>query len=422
MTRPLPVVAGENAELLGADVHYLPGADEPLTELAPDGLHAHRLRFGRTARLHGRDGRALLGIMDDVELTGRGGGHFPVARKWREVLKAARLRAVPGRRRERCRGRAAEPQGHRPARTAPAPRPRRARLAPPRRSAPTAAVLLAARRRAPRARRRSPARSPSAAELGRPARRGRVRPVEVPVRRVERGRQRAVRARSPAEPRPRADRAPRRRRASHPRAERRDPGPGRAAGARLRSPTPSWSPWPRRRHSVVAEFPATTTVAAAVCHTIGGGPAAVRGARRRLRRAMADLARGDAATPIAGRRRGRARPARARAVRAGAHGADRRVPGRQRRAPVRAVPVRAAGDRAVDARPGRRLGATARPRRAAALPRRDRRAWRVPPPRRRRCRWCAARCTCSPTTSRRTCAGTAVAGEDAMSDACGAKG
>ena len=95
MTRPLPVVAGENAELLGADVHYLPGGDEPLTELAPDGLHAHRLRFGSRTNCSGANGRALLGIVDDVELSGRGGGHFPVARKWREVLKAARSGPVP---------------------------------------------------------------------------------------------------------------------------------------------------------------------------------------------------------------------------------------------------------------------------------------------------------------------------------------
>lgn len=90
MTRPLPVAVGQNAELLGAAVHYLPGADEPLTELAPDTLHAHRLRFGARPNCAGANGRALVGLLDDVALTGRGGGHFPVARKWREVLTASR--------------------------------------------------------------------------------------------------------------------------------------------------------------------------------------------------------------------------------------------------------------------------------------------------------------------------------------------
>lgn len=95
MTRPLPVAVGENAELLGAAVHYLPGADEPLTELAPDSLPAHRLRFGGRPNCTGANGRALVGLLDDVELTGRGGGHFPVARKWSEVLKARRSGRAP---------------------------------------------------------------------------------------------------------------------------------------------------------------------------------------------------------------------------------------------------------------------------------------------------------------------------------------
>ena len=95
MIRSLPVAVAENAELLGAGVHYLPGTAEPLTELAPDGLHAHRLRFGARANCSGANGRALLGIVDDVELTGRGGGHFPTARKWREVLKASRSGQTP---------------------------------------------------------------------------------------------------------------------------------------------------------------------------------------------------------------------------------------------------------------------------------------------------------------------------------------
>jgi NADH:ubiquinone oxidoreductase subunit F (NADH-binding) len=94
VTRALPVPA-DPPELLGATVHYLPDDHDPLTELSADGLDAHEQRFGRRPDCRGGRGRALLESLAAAELTGRGGGHFRVAAKWRRVLEAALRGGTP---------------------------------------------------------------------------------------------------------------------------------------------------------------------------------------------------------------------------------------------------------------------------------------------------------------------------------------
>lgn len=92
MTRPLRV-AGETetspARLLGAAVHYPRAGTAALTELEPDHLAAHQQRFGRRPTCTGVAGQDLLDSLARTALTGRGGGHFPVAAKWRRVLTSA---------------------------------------------------------------------------------------------------------------------------------------------------------------------------------------------------------------------------------------------------------------------------------------------------------------------------------------------
>jgi NADH:ubiquinone oxidoreductase subunit F (NADH-binding) len=50
-------------------------------------LPAHLERFGPRPSAKGAGGDALLEVLDAAALAGHGGGHFPVARKWRTVLR-----------------------------------------------------------------------------------------------------------------------------------------------------------------------------------------------------------------------------------------------------------------------------------------------------------------------------------------------
>jgi NADH:ubiquinone oxidoreductase subunit F (NADH-binding) len=59
---------------------------ESLTGVAPQDLAAHRAAFGIRRSCVGHAGEELLEAIDHVHLTGRGGGHFPTAAKWRSVL------------------------------------------------------------------------------------------------------------------------------------------------------------------------------------------------------------------------------------------------------------------------------------------------------------------------------------------------
>ena len=61
---------------------------DPLMGLAAtQDLAAHLERFGERPRATGPAGAALLTLIEEASLTGHGGGHFPVSRKWRTVLR-----------------------------------------------------------------------------------------------------------------------------------------------------------------------------------------------------------------------------------------------------------------------------------------------------------------------------------------------
>lgn len=90
MSARLHLVEQEPAppQLLGGAVYHLgPGAGT-MTDLDPEGLAAHRARFGPRPNATGSNGEALLTALEDIGLTGRGGAHFPVATKWRAVRSA----------------------------------------------------------------------------------------------------------------------------------------------------------------------------------------------------------------------------------------------------------------------------------------------------------------------------------------------
>jgi NADH:ubiquinone oxidoreductase subunit F (NADH-binding) len=80
--------------LLGTAVHYLRSGSQAISELEPETLAAHHRTFGPRPSCAGEGGRVLFRRLDAAALTGRGGGHFPVAAKWRRV-QSARL-ARPG--------------------------------------------------------------------------------------------------------------------------------------------------------------------------------------------------------------------------------------------------------------------------------------------------------------------------------------
>lgn len=66
--------------LLGEPVRYSIGSDEGHSGLERDDWSAHRSRWG-TADLES-DGDELIGRLAEARLTGHGGAHFPVVRKW----------------------------------------------------------------------------------------------------------------------------------------------------------------------------------------------------------------------------------------------------------------------------------------------------------------------------------------------------
>lgn len=76
------------APLLDAPVRYARDAPDRLSGPDPDGLWDHLDRFGPRPDASGPAGDALIGTLEQIALTGRGGGHFPAARKWRAVLAA----------------------------------------------------------------------------------------------------------------------------------------------------------------------------------------------------------------------------------------------------------------------------------------------------------------------------------------------
>jgi NADH:ubiquinone oxidoreductase subunit F (NADH-binding) len=70
--------------LLPAPVHFHTGFGEVLSTARSHSLHDHLTVFG-PAPTKGDD---LLRTLEHIELTGRGGGHFPVVRKWQVAYQA----------------------------------------------------------------------------------------------------------------------------------------------------------------------------------------------------------------------------------------------------------------------------------------------------------------------------------------------
>jgi len=79
---PVTVAAG----LLDAAAVLPRHGTESLSGVAPHDLDAHRAAFGVRRSYLGDAAESLLTAIDEVHLTGRGGGHFPTAVKWRSVL------------------------------------------------------------------------------------------------------------------------------------------------------------------------------------------------------------------------------------------------------------------------------------------------------------------------------------------------
>ncbi|HEY6798332.1 MAG TPA: NADH-ubiquinone oxidoreductase-F iron-sulfur binding region domain-containing protein [Kineosporiaceae bacterium] len=65
-----------------ADRRPLPGST------GGDSLTDHLARYGARPRSTGAAGRELLAALEEAALTGHGGAHFPVARKWHAMLQA----------------------------------------------------------------------------------------------------------------------------------------------------------------------------------------------------------------------------------------------------------------------------------------------------------------------------------------------
>ena len=130
----LPALAPlTDGPLLPAPVSYPVGWTQPLTSLMPDDLDAHLARYGDRPRFTHRSGARLISALAATELDGCGGGHFPVAAKWRAHRDAGGGGVVVANDRERTR----QCQGRRATAASPAPRARRVGL---RRGGPRRAI------------------------------------------------------------------------------------------------------------------------------------------------------------------------------------------------------------------------------------------------------------------------------------------
>ena len=74
--------------LFSRPVCYIGEGTEAFTDLDVHDLVAHRRHFGARPHAVGAAGDALIDALDAMALSGRGGGHFPAARKWRAVRHA----------------------------------------------------------------------------------------------------------------------------------------------------------------------------------------------------------------------------------------------------------------------------------------------------------------------------------------------
>lgn len=74
--------------LLGGIVRFTRAAGDPETALVRDDFAAHAARFGPRPVATGRGAQNLIARFEQSDLTGRGGGHYAVASKWRSHLAA----------------------------------------------------------------------------------------------------------------------------------------------------------------------------------------------------------------------------------------------------------------------------------------------------------------------------------------------
>ena len=92
-TREPRAVGAEGAALLGGTAVVPRQGTESLTGVTRHDLLAHQQAHGSRPSYLGRTAE-LVDALEQVRLTGRGGGHFPVAAKWRSVLTAGRAGRV----------------------------------------------------------------------------------------------------------------------------------------------------------------------------------------------------------------------------------------------------------------------------------------------------------------------------------------
>jgi NADH:ubiquinone oxidoreductase subunit F (NADH-binding) len=84
---PDTIIAGPWS-LLDQPVAFDPRSREALGSQVPHDLGRHHEAYGTRPSAVGAHGRALVDTLTESRLTGHGGGHFPVARKWRTALAA----------------------------------------------------------------------------------------------------------------------------------------------------------------------------------------------------------------------------------------------------------------------------------------------------------------------------------------------
>jgi len=74
------------ARILGSTAVVPRHGTESLTGVERQDLDAHRAEIGARRSYAGDAAGTLLAALEEIRLTGRGGGHFPTATKWRSVL------------------------------------------------------------------------------------------------------------------------------------------------------------------------------------------------------------------------------------------------------------------------------------------------------------------------------------------------
>ena len=105
-----------DTSVLSGHLIYRRNDSESVTEQHRHDLEEHLASFGPRPSATGRRGDALLADITTIGLTGRGGGHFPTAQKWRAVLEAggSGVVVVNGAESEKCSAKDAALLQHRP--------------------------------------------------------------------------------------------------------------------------------------------------------------------------------------------------------------------------------------------------------------------------------------------------------------------